>query len=56
MPDYAGVIAWRDNQIAVVREHYEGWDEENWNLPPAPSNQASHPKPGLELPRGRPFR
>jgi 8-oxo-dGTP diphosphatase len=33
MPDYAGVIAFRGDQVALVREHYEGWDEERWNLP-----------------------
>ncbi|HET6297389.1 MAG TPA: NUDIX domain-containing protein, partial [Kribbella sp.] len=33
MPDYAGVLAFRDDRIALIRERYEGWDAEHWNTP-----------------------
>jgi len=30
---YCGVIARHDGQVAVVRERYDAWDAEYWNLP-----------------------
>ncbi|TCO32317.1 hypothetical protein EV644_101961 [Kribbella orskensis] len=49
MPDYAGVLAFRDNNLALVRERYEHWNTEHWNTehwtsPPAPWNPANPPK------------
>lgn len=33
MPDYAGVLAFRENHLALVRERYEHWNTEHRNLP-----------------------
>jgi 8-oxo-dGTP diphosphatase len=33
MQVYAGVIAQYDGKIALVRDHYEAWDQPYWNLP-----------------------
>ncbi|MDX6261170.1 MAG: 8-oxo-dGTP diphosphatase [Kribbellaceae bacterium] len=33
MTDYAGVLAFRDGQVALVRERYEDWENEQWSLP-----------------------
>ena len=30
---YAGVLAFRDNQVALVREHYELWETPHWTIP-----------------------
>ena len=33
MPDHAGVLAFRENHLALVRERYEHWNSEHRNLP-----------------------
>lgn len=33
MPDYVGVLAFRANQLTLVRERYERWENEHWSLP-----------------------
>jgi len=33
MQEYAGVIAQYDGKIALIRDHYEAWDQPYWNLP-----------------------
>lgn len=32
-PGFAGVLAFRDGQVALVRERYRTWDREHWNTP-----------------------
>ena len=32
-PGFAGVLAFRDGQVALVLEHYETWDRARWNTP-----------------------
>lgn len=46
MPDYAGMLAFRGDQIALVREHYEGWDDERWNLPSGAVEPGESPEAG----------
>ena len=46
MADYAGVLAFRGDRIALVREHYEGWDDENWNLPSGAVEPGESPEAG----------
>ncbi|WBQ04304.1 NUDIX hydrolase [Kribbella sp. CA-293567] len=33
MADYAGVLAFRSGKVALVRERYEEWEDEQWSLP-----------------------
>jgi len=33
MPDYAGVLALRAGRVALVREQYEDWANEQWSIP-----------------------
>ncbi|MEV8374814.1 NUDIX hydrolase [Kribbella sp. NPDC056861] len=33
MTDFAGVLAFRAGRVALVREHYEDWTNEQWSLP-----------------------
>jgi 8-oxo-dGTP diphosphatase len=33
MTDYAGVLAFRDGRVALVRERYKDWENEQWSLP-----------------------
>lgn len=33
MTDYAGVLAFRDGRVVLVRERYEEWEDEQWSLP-----------------------
>jgi 8-oxo-dGTP diphosphatase len=33
MTDYAGVLAYREGRVALVRERYEDWENEQWSLP-----------------------
>jgi ADP-ribose pyrophosphatase YjhB (NUDIX family) len=33
MQQYVGVVVRYGDQIALVREQYEAWDREHWNLP-----------------------
>jgi 8-oxo-dGTP diphosphatase len=33
MTDFAGVLAFRDGRVALVREQYEEWTNEQWSLP-----------------------
>jgi 8-oxo-dGTP pyrophosphatase MutT (NUDIX family) len=33
MTDYAGVLAFREGRVALVRERYEDWEDEQWSLP-----------------------
>ena len=46
MPDYAGVLAFRGDRVALVREHYEGWDDERWNLPSGAIEPGESPEQG----------
>lgn len=46
MPDYAGVLAFRGDRVALVREHYEGWDDERWNLPSGAIEPGESPEEG----------
>lgn len=33
MADYAGVLAFRAGRVALVRERYEDWENEQWSIP-----------------------
>ena len=33
MTDYAGVLAFRDGRVVLVRERYKEWENEQWSLP-----------------------
>jgi 8-oxo-dGTP diphosphatase len=33
MTDYAGVLAFREGRVVLVRERYEDWENEQWSLP-----------------------
>jgi 8-oxo-dGTP diphosphatase len=33
VPGFAGVLAFRGDQVALVRERYATWDREYWNTP-----------------------
>ncbi|WP_433016226.1 NUDIX hydrolase [Kribbella sp. CA-294648] len=33
MPDYVGVLAFRADQLTLIRERYERWEDDHWTLP-----------------------
>lgn len=33
MPDYVGVLVFRADQLTLIRERYERWENEHWTLP-----------------------
>lgn len=46
MGRYAGVIAVRAGRIAMVRERYDRWDTEYWNLPSGAVEDGESPEAG----------
>lgn len=46
MRRYAGVIAQYHGQLALVRERYEAWDAEYWNLPSGGVESGESPTAG----------
>ena len=46
MNRYAGVLAWYDGHVALVRERYDAWDAPCWNLPSGAVEDGETPAAG----------
>lgn len=44
MTDYAGILAFRAGRVALVRERYQDWENEQWSLPSGAVEQAESPE------------